>query len=425
MNQALPVPGHSRKSARDSSVAGGCVGVDTGQRPSFRRDVEGLRGIAVLSLLGVHLFPQWVNGGFIGVDMFFVLSGFLISGSLFDAHEHGRFSLAAFYARRIRRIVPSLCVVLFFSLVFSVLFTYPGAARVVGESVLTGSFFISNLVMWQDAMQLGKAAQPGPLGHLWWLGIELQFCLLWPVLVSFMFKRRRWAFHVLAGLLLVSFAMDAVLSGSSTSAHLMLPVTRFWELMSGALLAFMLRYAAGGPIGLLKARLGQPTGASRWLPDVTAFAGVALLVLALLLIDASRNLPATWSLLPTLGTVALLAAGPAAWVNRVVLSHSILRFYGAISFPLYLWHWPLLVFPTVLGMPLTHELRVIILTASVVLAALTYELVDKQAQSPQQPRGWPLWTLAALLVVALCGWYVQSTDGLAASFPDSMQRAPI
>jgi peptidoglycan/LPS O-acetylase OafA/YrhL len=143
-----------------------------------------------------------------------------------------------------------------------------------------------------------------------------------------------------------------------------------------------------------------------------------------LLIDRATNLPASWSLLITTGTLALLAAGPLAWVNRMVLSNSVLRFYGAISFPLYLWHWPLLCFPAVLGIPMSQELRVIILTASVVLASLTHELVDRRAQKGAHQRGLPLAALAWLAALALCGWYVVSTDGSMASFPQDMQRAP-
>jgi hypothetical protein len=107
-----------------------------------------------------------------------------------------------------------------------------------------------------------------------------------------------------------------------------------------------------------------------------------------------------------------------------VLSNSVLRFYGAISFPLYLWHWPLLCFPAVLGIPMSQELRVIILTASVVLASLTHELVDRRAQKGAHQRGLPLSALAWLAALALCGWYVVTTDGLMASFPQDMQRAP-
>jgi len=206
-----------------------------------------------------------------------------------------------------------------------------------------------------------------------------------------------------------------LLAASTASPHLLLPFTRLWEPMLGGLLAFVM----------------HDSGRQRWaaLPfqrifNFLGFVGAVLLAAAVLLIDRAANLPASWALLIALGTLALLAARPLAWINRVVLSNSVLRFYGAISYPLYLWHWPLLCFPAVLGIPMSHELRVIILTASVVLAALTHETVDRRAQASTHRRGLPLSALAWLIALALCGWFVVTTDGLMASFPQGMQRAP-
>ncbi len=377
----------------------------------------------MLSLLAVHLFPQWITGGLIGVDMFFVISGFLVSDTLFKTHDARDFRLGDFYARRVRRIVPTLSVVLFFCLVFSVLFTYPAAARQIGEGVITGAFFVSNLTLWQDALQLNRAAQQGPLTHLWWLGIEAQFCVVWPLAVALMFRHRRWALHAISVMLLASLLLSALLAGSASSAHLLLPLTRGWELLAGALLAYLMRYVGQGPVAWIEARLSG-SRASPLVANAFGFGGLMLLAMAMLLVDSATALPTSWAVLPALGTMAMLAAGPQAWVNRALLSHPVLRFYGAISFGLYLWHWPLLCFPAVLGMPLTPELRVIILTASVVLAALTFELVDRQAQGGTRRAGYPVVTVAVLIAVALCGWYVQSTNGLFASFPAAMQQAP-
>ena len=215
--------------------------------------------------------------------------------------------------------------------------------------------------------------------------------------------------------MVLSFALNVLLAGSTASPHLLLPFTRVWEPMLGGWLAFMLHASDRQR----PACLSSPRAC-----DTLSVVGAALLATAILLIDRAANLPASWALLISLGTLALLAAGPLAWVNRVLLSHPVLRFYGAISFPLYLWHWPLLCFPAVLGIPMSQELRVIILTASVVLAALTHETVDRRAQAATHQRGLPLSALAWLAALALCGWYVVSTDGLMASFPQGMQRAP-
>lgn len=413
LTSSRPTPANVREAQAQSR--GLLMGSGASEQPDYRADIEGLRGVAVLSLLAVHLFPQWAQAGFIGADMFFVISGFLVTRSLLKAHDARSLSVGSFYASRLRRIVPALGTVLLLTLVFSVLFTYPSAAREVASSVLNGSLFISNIALWQDAVQLSRPVDMGPLAHLWWLGVEAQFCLVWPLVVALVLRQRRWTLEVIAALVVLSFALNVLLAASTASPHLLLPFTRVWEPMLGGLLAFV----------------KHDSGTQRWvaLPsqrgrDTLACAGVALLAAAVLLIDQAANLPASWALLITLGTLALLAAGPLAWVNRVLLSNSVLRFYGAISFPLYLWHWPLLCFPAVLGIPMSQELRVIILTASVVLAALTHETVDRRAQADAHRRGLPLSALAWLAALALCGWYVVSTDGLMASFPQGMQRAP-
>ena len=415
MSTALTSSKPTPANVHETDARGLLSGSGASEQPDYRADIEGLRGVAVLSLLAVHLFPQWAQAGFVGADIFFVISGFFLTRSLLKAHDARSLSIGRFYASRLRRIVPALGTVLVLTLVFSVLFTYPSAAREIAASVVNGSLFISNIALWQDAVQLSRPVDMGPLGHLWWLGVEAQFCLVWPLIVAFTLRHRRWTLEVIAVLVILSFSLNVLLAASTASPHLLLPFTRLWEPMLGGLLAFVL----------------HDSGTRRWatLPsqrarDTLGHAGVVLLAAAVLLTDRAAHQPASWALLITMGTLALLTAGPLAWVNRVVLSNSVLRFYGAISFSLYLWHWPLLCFTSVLGIPMSQELRVIILTASVVLASLTHELVDRRAQKGAHQRGLPLSALAWLIALALCGWYVVSTDGVMASFPQDMQRAP-
>jgi len=414
LTSSRPAPANAREAQAQSR--GLMSGSGASEQPDYRFDIEGLRGVAVLSLLAVHLFPQWAKAGFIGADIFFVISGFLLTRSLLKSHDARSLSIGGFYATRLRRIVPSLGTVLLLTLVFSVLFTYPSAAREIAASVVNGSLFISNIMLWQDALQLSRPVDMGPLAHLWWLGVEAQFCVVWPVVVALVLRRGRWKLEVIAALVVLSFSLNVLLAASTASPHLLLPFTRLWEPMLGGLLALVMHDSG-------KQRWAEALYSQR-ASDTLGYAGAVLLAAAVLLTDRATHLPASWALLITMGTLALLAAGPLAWVNRVVLSNSVLRFYGAISFPLYLWHWPLLCFPAVLGIPMSHELRVIILTASVVLASLTHELVDRRAQKGAHQRGLPLSALAWLAALALCGWYVVTTDGLMASFPQDMQRAP-
>lgn len=418
MSSVLPLPTAPHPRAGGPIEAGNTVQALS----AYRADVEGLRGIAVLSVLAVHSFPQWLQGGFIGVDIFFVLSGYLISQLLLQSLEAGRFSLVDFYARRVRRLYPALGLVLLACLVFSVAFTFPSASRQVGQHVTAGALFISNIALWSEAGYFDVASQAKPLLHLWSLGIEEQFYLVWPFAAVFLFRHKRWALRLICGAMLLSWGLNLVLIADRPVATFFLPPTRFWELMVGALLAWLTLYADGGPVPWLRKRLPERSWSHRHAADGFAWLGLLMLTAALWLIDKSDPFPGWRALLPTLGTFALLAAGPAAWVNRQLLSQPMLRFYGAISYPLYLWHWPLLSFPIVLGIPLTSELRVLILVTSVVLAALTHALVEKPVR---RGFGGPrlTWALfAALAVLGACGWAVKCTDGLLNTYPPSVRE---
>ncbi|HZE91532.1 MAG TPA: acyltransferase family protein [Rhizobacter sp.] len=418
MSSVLPLRGSQAGLPTARSAATPARQSHLAQRP----DVDGLRGVAVLSVLAVHSFPQWLKGGFIGVDIFFVLSGFLITGVLLQSLESGRFSYLDFYRRRVRRILPALCLVLSATLAAGVLFTFPYETRRLGAHVEAGALFISNFTLWQEAGYFDVSSEAKPLLHLWSLGIEEQFYLVWPVAVVLLFKLRRWALWLICGALLASFFCNVYYVGTKPSATFFLPPTRFWELMTGALLADLTQYHGGGPVAWLKQRVPAASWLHRRMADGLAAMGLAMLGVALWMIDKTDHFPGWWALLPTGGTFALLAAGPGTWVNRQLLSQPILRFYGAISYPLYLWHWPLLSFPVIMGIPLTHEVRVMILIASVVLAALTYELLEKPIRFGRLagPRT-PLLLCLSLCFVGLGGWVVMKTDGLLNTYPESVR----
>lgn len=417
MSSVLPVAAERSAASADTAKA-----LDAAtERSSHRPDIEGLRGIAVLSVLAVHSFPHWVKGGFIGVDIFFVLSGFLISGILFQSLEAGRFSYVEFYTRRILRIFPALCLVLFACLLFSAAYTVPGEARTIGKHIAAGAVFISNFVLWKESGYFDLSSEAKPLLHLWSLGIEEQFYIVWPVAVVLMFRFKRWAPWILCVALLSSFVCNLVFVAAKPSATFFLPVSRFWELMVGALLAYLSRYRRGGPVNWLAQHLPAASWLRHRLADVFAVIGLSMLVAALCLIDKSAAFPGWWALLPTWGTFALLAAGPAAAVNRRILAQPVLRFYGAISYPLYLWHWPLFSFPVVLGIALTNEVRVMILIGSVALAALTYELIEKPIRSGRSGPHTPLVLCALLCAVGLGGLAMKQTDGFLDAYPDSVR----
>jgi peptidoglycan/LPS O-acetylase OafA/YrhL len=326
----------------------------------YRPDIDGLRAIAVMLVVNFHAFPQAMPGGFIGVDIFFVISGFLITGIVARELDQRRFSLLAFYNRRIRRIFPALIVVLGATLVLGWLWMLPAAYAKLSADVFASAAFFANIALLLQSGYFDIESAHKPLLHLWSLGIEEQFYLFWP-LILMLGARLRLPLLATAGVIaLASFALNVALIGSNPVATFYLPFTRAWELLAGAALA----------CGF--SQISQASRASNW----RATAGLLLVAVAAAVLDTSSAFPGWWAVLPVAGGVLLLSA-PAAWLCRAVLAKRPMVWIGLISYPLYLWHWPLLVFFAIIKFePLTPGERELILLASALLAWLTYRLVE-------------------------------------------------
>jgi peptidoglycan/LPS O-acetylase OafA/YrhL len=399
------------------------TGAASGRSEDARRsDITGLRGIAVLMLLAVHLFPSWsVGGGVVGIDIFFVISGFLITRSLLASPDSGRRGLWSFYARRLHAVAPALCVTLVSCLAFAWLFTTPAVLMDLSRIAASAAFAVSNVLLWRDDSVVNLGPNGSPLFHLWTVAVMVQWCVVWPLVLRFLVARGLSLVLVVGGACVVSFLLNLGWADAHPNAAFFLLPTRLWELLLGALLACLLREGSGEDLTWLKGQLSRHPTLGAKLPEALAWSGATLLVLSVLLVSRAEHVPGWWAVLPTLGTFALAAAGPTAWVNRRVLSQPILRFYGAISYPLFLWHWPLLAFPVVMGVPLTSELRIIILVASVVLATLTYELVDQREPSVKRWNRRSTMLAAGLIGIGLIGSITFAAGGFPASFPDSVR----
>ncbi|WP_035918381.1 acyltransferase family protein [Legionella fairfieldensis] len=344
--------------------------------PKYRADIDGLRAIAILSVVSFHAFPLWLKGGFVGVDIFFVLSGFLISKIILENLDKGSFSFAEFYSRRIKRIFPALIVVLI-SCYLSGWFQLLGDEyKQLGKHIAAGSGFIANFIFWQEAGYFDAAADTKPLLHLWSLGIEEQFYIIWPLLLWLAWKNK---FNVLAlciTTLSLSFGLNLVTVHQHPVAVFYSPATRFWELLMGSLLSVLSFYPLQRWDALLT-RCFYPNAEKRKLfNNCQAIAGFLLISAALLFIDKKQAFPGWRALIPVSGTCLLIAAGPHSWVNRKFLSNRLLVWFGLISFPLYLWHWPLLSFARILEFELTIKARIIIVGISIALAWLTYRFIE-------------------------------------------------
>src|SRR5450830_917750 len=385
---------------------------------AYRQDIDGLRAIAIIAVVISHAFPTLLSGGFIGVDIFFVISGFLISSILIKDLQAGTFSLGHFYARRIIRLFPALIAVLMFCLAFGWLALLADEYTLLGKHTLAGSAFISNLVFWSEASYFDVAAEAKPLLHLWSLGVEEQFYLAWPLILLLLWRIRANPGPAIAALAALSFALNIYQATHNPTADFYSPLTRLWELLAGAMLASV---------------------ADRWKPSLTlgnamSLAGTLLIVVGLTTITPSSLFPGALALLPVIGAVLLIAAGSPGLINRMILSNRLLVGLGLISYPLYLWHWPLLSFARIIESatpPLETRIALVILATA--LAWATYRLIERPIRLGHLKNPLAVRFLAgAMILVATTALTIQINNGFsfrtganpATIYPDDLGRAP-
>lgn len=382
----------------------------SGPSQHYRPDIDGLRAIAVLLVIGFHAFPKVVHGGFVGVDVFFVISGFLISGIILEGLARGSFGSLDFYSRRIKRIFPALAVVLAACIPLGWAFCFPGDYLALGKYIATGAGFIANFALFNDAGYFDTVAELKPLLHLWSLGVEEQFYIVWPLMIVIAARWRGGATAVAAFVLLASFAANVIVTDINRAAAFFLPFTRFWELMVGCLLACL---AAEG-------RILGPGGhvpRTETFHNLAAAAGLSLVLGTALLLTGSAAFPGWWALMPTIGA-GLLVVTPKAWINRRLLGHPGLVAVGLISYPLYLWHWPLLTFTHLARMREPTELmKVGAIVAAFLLAHLTYRLIERPIRFGARTAWKPVGAALVMVAIGSFGLFIYARDGFPERFP--------
>jgi peptidoglycan/LPS O-acetylase OafA/YrhL len=381
---------------------------------TYRPDIDGLRALAIIPVVAFHAFPDWVRGGFVGVDVFFVISGYLISLIIFERLAAGTFTFTWFYARRIRRIFPALAIVLLACIAWGWFRLYGDDYSQLGKHAAGGAGFVANLLLWSEAGYFDAVSETKPLLHLWSLGIEEQFYLLWPGLLYVTWRARLNPLALIAAVFAASFLLNVVQVRTDEVSAFYSPLTRLWELLLGAGLAYLV--LARGRDAHEAHRLDRWiergwTAYTPWLRNLTAAAGLVCIAAAVFFFSADTSFPGWRAALPTGGALLLIASGPTAFVNRRLLSSRVLVWVGLISYPLYLWHWPLLSFATLATGTPPVAARAALVALSVAAAWVTYALIERPIRFTW--KGWlPVAAASTLMLIAgVAGYAVYAAEG--------------
>lgn len=376
----------------------------------YRPDIDGLRAIAVLPVLAYHAFPQLVPGGFIGVDIFFVISGYLITGIIQQQMLEKKFSIADFYARRIRRIFPALIVVVLVTFMIGWFVLPPRDLQSLGTNIAGGAVFAQNFILLGQVGYFDLAADKKPLLHLWSLGIEEQYYIVWPVTLLLIRRCKVNALAIVAALTVASFVLCVVVYAHSPDQAFYLPVTRAWELLVGSALALW-QSGRSSPVGPGKAT-------ARLFREIAAVCALLAIALALWTFNSHTPYPGYFTLVPVLAAAVLLGIS-GTLVQRHILSAYAAVFVGLISYPLYLWHFPLIAYARLRffeGVPLWVLCGILI--ASAVLTWLTYRLVERPIRFGKKQARFKIGALlGGMAVLGLIGLVADKTNGLPIRIP--------
>lgn len=384
---------------------------------TYRSDIDGLRALAVLAVLAFHALPTVLPGGFVGVDIFFVISGYLISSILYSNLANQQFCLLDFYSRRIRRIFPALITVFIASFAMGWYFFYADEFINLGRHMISSAAFIQNWMLASESGYFDTSAEIKPFLHLWSLGVEEQFYIIWPLLLWGAWKLRINLLKLTIICLAASFAWNIYeLYFAQSTIAFYLPQVRFWELLIGAVLAYIHLNPATSKIS---SRYTFALGLSN--ENTRSIAGAILLLLSFFFINSQKVFPGFWAVLPTLGAVLLISAGPNAILNRSVLSNPLAIWFGKISYPLYLWHWVLLVYLRILEPDLFAKLkfRLLALALAVLLSWLTYRFIEKPLRFGAYGKSKTWFLIVAMLGIILLGREIQNQSGMGYRFTAS------
>lgn len=372
----------------------------------YRPDIDGLRAVSVIGVMIFHFFPAVLPGGFTAVDLFFVISGYVVTKSILTDLHSGDFSLKGFYARRIRRIIPATLPVYYACFLFGAVFTLTEDFSEVGERSLYGIGMIKNFFLMNKSEYFAQATELNPFTHYWSLSIEEQFYLLWPLLiVTSWHYARKWFWQILAGVFILSLSLNLFLIGDYPKLTFYLLPTRMWELVAGALLC-----VSGDRFRLPKRQQDY-------------LSGVTLLILAgtFIFLESNLQYPGWRALFPVMIGVLYIST-PDAFLNRLLSGKWPVRI-GLMSFSLYLWHWPILsFFNTLYPSQMTSLDLFLLFVATLFLGDLSYRLVEAPAKKLTETRAARIF-LSGLAVTAIIAALIAASENRLVIHPSLEEKA--
>lgn len=376
----------------------------------------------MLSVVWYHAFPTGLTGGFTGVDVFFVISGYLITAHIFTSLDEDKFSFLDFFQRRIRRIFPALILVMASSLIFGWFALVSEELQQLGKHIASGAAFIVNFILVGESGYFDTAADTKPMLHLWSLAVEEQFYLVWPVVLWFAWRRNFSLIWITVLVAVASFCFNLRFVVTHPTETFFLPFSRFWEMLSGSILAWLMLYKrdvldlakmrvdtrVGGMVPLRVAR-----GNIAFSENAMALVGLCLLIYGFVNINSNVPFPSTWAVVPVCGAILVIAAGATAWSNRIFMMNPVAVWFGLISYPLYLWHWPILSFLQIFegGEPPHRDARIVAVVLAIFLAWLTVLLVEKPLRfGHRNVRLKTVGLTTAMIFVGVVGLFISRTD---------------
>lgn len=366
----------------------------------YRADIDGLRAIAVLLVVIYHAFPALIPGGFVGVDIFFVISGYLITAILKKEMQEGKYSIKEFYRRRIDRLFPSLLIVMYTAFIFGWFTLFADEFMQMGKEIAGGAGFIANIVLYSETGYFNANSVTKPFLHLWSLGIEEQFYLVFPVILFFAFRKKLNVTAVVVTLLIISFVLNVISINSNIERTFYLPQYRHWELLAGSLLAIFLH--------------GEKSKSFKSTPStIMCLLAVSGFVFASFTYTPSTIFPGWNAVLPVIASVLIICFAQYSSVFKKILSSKPFVFIGLISYPLYLWHWPLLSIAHIIngGTPPTW-FQWVLVAASLALATLTYFFVERPLKKVKSWKNKTIPMLILMVVIGLSALYAFIQNGI-------------